>query len=140
MRRYSELILIPTFAERFDYLQLNGSVGKETFGFDRYLNQVLYRSKEWRDIRDYVIIRDNCCDLGMEDRMILSRPIVHHMNPISMEDIYKRSKDIFDPDFLITVSHETHNAIHYGDKNLLILGPVERTPNDTCPWKGRSDG
>lgn len=135
MRTYSELILLPTFEERFDYLKIEGSVGVETFGFDRYLNQVLYRSKEWRDVRDYVIIRDCACDLGIDGREIPVKPLVHHMNPISMEDIYNRNKNIFNPEYLITVSHKTHNAIHYGTKENLQLGIVERRPNDTCPWK-----
>lgn len=135
IKRYSEMILLPTFEERFEYLKLNGSVGVSTFGFDRYFNQKFYRSKEWKDIRDYVIVRDGCCDLGIEDRLITGRVLIHHMNPISVKDIEESSRYLLDPDFLVCVSHITHNAIHYGDENLLIKEHVERRPNDTCPWR-----
>lgn len=135
IRTYSELIKIPTFEERFEYLKLSGAIGEATFGFDRYLNQVFYRSQEWKHIRDCVIFRDNGCDLGIDDRLIRGKILVHHMNPISIQDVENRDRKIFDPEFLICVSHITHNAIHYGDSNLLIKDHVERTPNDTCPWK-----
>lgn len=135
VRTYSKLILLPTFEERFRYLKLGGIVGKETFGVDRYLNQVLYRSDEWKRVRRDVIIRDNGCDLGMDGFDVHGRIIVHHMNPITIEDIEQRREHIFDPEYLIATSHNTHNAIHYGDESLLILAPIERTKNDTCPWK-----
>ena len=135
IRTYSELITIPTFKERFEYLRLDGTVGKETFGFDRYLNQVFYRSPEWKSIRDQVIVRDNGCDLGIEGHEIYGRIIIHHMNPLTMEDVLDRNPSIFNPEFLITTIHNTHNAIHYGDENLLITAPIERSKNDTCPWK-----
>ena len=135
IRTYSELIQIPTFEERFQYLQLNGLVGKETFGFDRYLNQVFYRSAAWKRIRDQVIIRDNGCDLGIEDHAILGKVLIHHMNPINEEDILNVTSILLNPEYLICVSHNTHNAIHYGDENLLIKAPIIRTKNDTCPWK-----
>lgn len=127
---------LPTFEERFEYLRLNGRVGEDTFGFDRYLNQNLYqRNPKWRAARNQVIIRDNGCDLGIEGREIYGKIIVHHMNPITIEDIEKESDFIFDPEYLICVTHNTHNAIHYGDENLLTRGPIERTKNDTCPWR-----
>lgn len=135
IRRYSELILLPTFEERYKYLQLNGAVGKMTFGFDRYLNQVFYRSREWKKIRDYVILRDNGCDLGVEGYEIYGRVIIHHLNPISIKDIEKESEFLLDPDFLICTTHNTHNAIHYGDESLLPALPIERSRNDTCPWR-----
>ena len=135
IRTYSELIALPTFEERFKYLQLNGRVGEETFGFDRYLNQVFYRSDEWRRIRDEVILRDNGCDLGVEGREIHGRILIHHMNPITKEDILKRSDYLLNPEYLICTVKSTHDAIHYGDENLLIKGPVERHKNDTCPWR-----
>ncbi len=134
-KSYSELILLPTFEERFRYLQLNGVVGRETFGFDRYLNQVFYRSQRWKDVRDFVIVRDNGCDLGIEDRVIDRRIIIHHMNPLTFEDIESESAYLLNPEYLICVSHNTHNAIHYGDENLLVKAPVERSRNDTCPWR-----
>lgn len=134
MRTYSELVKLPTYVERFEYLKLQGSVAKETFGFDRYLNQILYNSREWKNVRREVIIRDQACDLGIEGYDILERPLIHHMNPINMEDILNRNPDIFNPEFLITVSFNTHNAIHYGDKSLLILEPVIRRPGDTKLW------
>lgn len=135
IRTYSELITLPTFEERFEYLRLDGQVGKDTFGFDRYLNQVFYKSKEWLKIRDYAIIRDNGCDLAMPDREIYERILVHHMNPISKEDIIRRSDFLLNPEFLICTIKNTHDAIHYGDGSLLITAPIERTKNDTCPWK-----
>lgn len=135
IRTYSELIKIPTFTERFEYLRLDGIVGEETFGFDRYLNQVFYKSKAWLEARDYVIIRDFGCDLGIEGREIFGRILVHHMNPIRKEDIISRSKFLLNPEYLICVSKNTHDAIHYGDIGLLISEPIERTKNDMCPWR-----
>lgn len=145
-RSYLELITIPTFEERFDYLQLKGAVGKETFGYDRYLNQVLYNSREWRRFRDQIIVRDNGCDLACEGHEILGvrdkdgklhRPkiIVHHINPITVEDVLERNPMVFDPNNTITTTMNTHNAIHYGDETLLVTSPVERSKNDTCPWR-----
>ena len=135
IRTYSELILLPTFEERFEYLRLDGKVGEDTFGFDRYLNQLFYRSQEWRKIRDYVIVRDNACDLGVEGCDIYSKVLIHHMNPITARDIEKRTELLLDPEYLICTTHNTHNAIHYGDENLIIKSPIVRTKNDTCPWK-----
>lgn len=136
IRTYSELIQIPTFEERFKYLQLKGMVGKETFGFDRYLNQNFYRSAAWRRIRDQVIIRDCGCDLGIEDRIIAGKILIHHMNPINDLDILNQTSLLLNPEYLICVSHNTHNAIHYGDENLLIKdNPIVRTPFDQCPWR-----
>ena len=135
IRTYSELILLPTFEERFEYLRLDGKVGEDTFGFDRYLNQLFYRSQEWKKIRDYVIIRDNACDLGVEGYVIYSKVLIHHMNPITARDIEKRTDLLLDPEYLISTTHNTHNAIHYGDENLIIKTPIVRTKNDTCPWK-----
>lgn len=135
IRAYSELITLPTFEDRYRYLQLNGAVGKDTFGFDRYINQQFYRSKEWQRIRDEVIIRDNACDLGMEGYEIHGRIYVHHMNPIMVRDIQSNSDYLMNPEFLICTTHRTHNAIHYGDENLLARAPIERTKNDTCPWR-----
>ena len=135
IKTYSELISLPTFEERFKYLQLKGSVGKETFGFDRYLNQNFYRSAEWKRVRDKVIIRDNGCDLGIEDRLIYGNVLIHHMNPINDKDIYNLTDILLNPEYLICVSHNTHNAIHYGNEELLAKAPIVRTKNDTCPWK-----
>ena len=135
IRTYSELCQLSTFEDRFDYLRLNGSVGKDTFGFDRYLNQQFYRSREWKRIRDLVILRDNGRDLGVEGYEIRGRILIHHINPISVEDIYTMSDLLMNPEYLICVSHRTHNAIHYGDESLIITAPIERTQNDTCPWR-----
>ena len=135
IKTYSELITLPTFEERFEYLQLKGTVGQETFGFDRYLNQILYNSKEWKHLRNEIIVRDNGCDLALEGFEIYGRILIHHINPITIDDVIKRREIVFDPENLICVTHNTHNAIHYGDKSLLITGPVERIANDTCPWK-----
>lgn len=135
IRTYSELITLSTFEERYKYLQLSSSIGEETFGFDRYLNQNFYRSKEWKRIRDFVIIRDNGCDLGVEDRTIYGKIIIHHMNPIRTKDIQDVSDYLLNPEYLICTTHQTHNAIHYGDENLLVRNPIERTANDTCPWR-----
>ena len=135
IKTYSELITIPTFEERFEYLQLKGSVGKDTFGYDRHLNQVLYRSPEWKRLRNQIIIRDCGCDLACEGYDIHSKVLIHHLNPITVEDVLARSRKVFDPDNLVCVSHNTHNAIHYGDVDLLVTGPIIRTKNDTCPWR-----
>lgn len=136
IRTYSELITLPTFEERYRYLRLAGRVGADTFGFDRYLNQVVYqRDPRWKEARDIVIIRDNGCDLGIEGREIHGKILVHHMNPITMDDLLHDRDWIFDPEFLISTMLTTHNAIHYGDENLLMKAPIERTKNDTCPWK-----
>ena len=135
IKTYSELIKLPTFEERYRYLRLSGRVGKDTFGFDRYMNQNFYRSREWKRIRDEVIVRDNGCDLGIEDRIIHGKILIHHMNPITDRDIFDLTEFLLDPEYLICVTHTTHNAIHYGDEDLLITNPVIRTRNDTCPWK-----
>lgn len=135
IRRYSELIRIPTFEERYEYLKLSGNVGVDTFGFDRYMNQQFYKSKEWKDLRNYVIARDNGCDLGFEGMEIFGRILIHHMNPISQDDIKHSSDYLLNPEYLICVSHNTHNAIHYGSSDLLPKNPIERRKNDTCPWR-----
>ena len=135
IRRYSELIRFDSFLDRYNYLQLKGQVGLDTFGLDRYLNQTLYRSSRWRRTRDKVILRDNGCDLGYEGFDIFDKIIVHHMNPLSIEDIEDDVDEIYDPEFLICCSFSTHNAIHYGDERLLPQLPVDRRPGDTCPWR-----
>lgn len=135
VRTYSELIKIPTFLERFKYLKLNGSVGVDTFGFDRYLNQTFYRSYEWKRLRNDIIVRDMGCDLGLEGYDIFDKILVHHMNPIGPDDIIHRSDYLLDPEFLICTSKLTHDAIHYGDEQILYQDPVIRTPGDTCPWR-----
>ena len=135
IKTYSELITLPTFKERYKYLQLSGTVGEETFGFDRYINQKFYRSQEWKRVRDFVIIRDNGCDLGVEGYDIHGKILIHHMNPIRIDDIRFLSEYLMNPEYLISTTLSTHNAIHYGDESLLMAEPIERTPNDTCPWK-----
>lgn len=137
IRTYSELITLPTFEERYEYLRLGGKVGEETFGFDRYLNQMFYKTDEWKEIRNYVIVRDNGCDLASLDREIPDgvKILVHHMNPINIEDIVRRSKYLLNPEYLISTIKNTHDAIHYGNRDLLITDPIERTKNDTCPWR-----
>lgn len=135
IRTYSELIKIPTFIERYRYLRLDGRVGEETFGFDRYLNQIFYTSKEWRQLRNHIIVRDNGCDLGVEGHEIGGKIYIHHMNPITTKDIRDRSDFLLNPEYLICVSHRTHQAITYGDESILIIAPIVRTKNDTCPWK-----
>jgi len=135
MRTYKELSRLKTFDERFEYLKLGGIVGEATFGFERYLNQMLYNSSEWRRLRNRIIVRDNGCDLGLEGYEIHGTIIVHHMNPINADDLKGFSEDVFNPENLICVSLDTHNAIHYGDKSLIPQMPVERRPGDTCPWK-----
>ena len=135
IRTYSELITLPTYKERFEYLKLSGVVGEETFGFDRYVNQAFYRSTEWKRIRDQVILRDNGCDLGIPDRIIPGKIIIHHMNPINIRDIYDATAYLMNPEYLISTAVMTHNAIHYGDAELLVKDYIERKPNDTCPWR-----
>lgn len=135
IRTYSELITIPTFEERFEYLRLDGRVGETTFGFDRYLNQAFYKDPEWLRIRNEVIIRDRGCDLAIEDHEIRGRILVHHMNPIKAEDIIERSRFLLEPEYLICTMKNTHDAIHFGDSSLLIKTPIERSKNDTCPWR-----
>lgn len=135
IRTYSELITIPTFEERFEYLKLSGVVGEDTFGFDRYLNQDFYRSKEWRSVRDRVIIRDNASDLAMPGHEIDKYILIHHMNPISKIDILEATDILLNPEYLISVTRNTHNAIHYGDRSLLVSEPITRSRYDTCPWK-----
>lgn len=135
IRTYTELIKIPTFEERFNYLKLNGRVAQETFGFDRWLNQVFYRSPQWRQLRNQIIIRDNGCDLGIEGRDIVDKIYVHHMNPLLKNDIVDKTEYLTNPEYLICVSHMTHEAIHYGDSNLLVKDFVERRPGDTIPWQ-----
>lgn len=136
IRTYSELKELKTFEERFKYLKLGGVVGVETFGFDRYFNQKFYTTTEWKQLRNHIIVRDLGCDLGCEDHEIFGqRIIIHHMNPIDLEDIEKKSDFLLNPEFLITTIHSTHNAIHYGDESLIITAPIERRRNDTCPWK-----
>ena len=136
LRTYSELIKLKTFEERFDYLKIDGIVGEESFGFDRWLNQTFYRSKEWRLMRDYIITRDLGCDLGINDREIIDEMIlIHHMNPISKEDIINKTDFLLNPEYLITTIDNTHRAIHYGNKEMLDHPPVERYINDQCPWR-----
>ena len=135
IRCYHELKRLPTFKERYEYLRIGGLVGESTFGYERYLNQMLYSSSKWRRVRDQVIIRDNGCDLGIEDFKIRDKIIIHHMNPITIEQIEESASEIFDPEYLICCSYQTHNAIHYGDQSLLPQLPVVRRPNDTCLWK-----
>ena len=146
IKTYSELITLPSFEERFRYLQLDGQIGKETFGYDRYLNQILYNSQEWRRFRHEIIIRDNACDLAHEDHEITSwrddrgrihgqKIIIHHINPITVDDVVNRSSIVFDPENTITTILSTHNAIHYGDESLLPKAPIERSKHDMCPWR-----
>lgn len=135
IKTYSELIQIPTFEKRFEYLCLNGRVGEDTFGFDRYLNQMFYRSKEWRSVRDKVIFRDGGCDLGIPGREIYGKILIHHMNPITKDDILQKSKFLLNPEYLITLSKITHDAIHYSDSDILYKEPTLRKKNDTCPWR-----
>lgn len=135
IKTYTELSRLPTYEERYEYLRLGGQVGKDTFGFDRYLNQVFYRSQRWKKIRDEVIIRDGGCDLGVPGYEIHGRIIIHHMNPITLDDIENESDILLNPEYLICTVHNTHNAIHYGDKRLLVTAPIVRSRNDTCPWK-----
>ena len=133
-RTYSELRRFTTFEERFDYLVLHGEVGRSTFGFDRWINQHFYRSREWKQARDYVVYRDNACDLGIAGYEIHADLLVHHLNPITADDLIRGEEWVLDPEFLITTTHRTHNAIHYGDKSLLPQVVIERRPGDTRLW------
>lgn len=135
IRTYTELTKLKTFEERYRYLKLVARVGDETFGFDRYLNQQFYHSQEWKSIRNEIIIRDNACDLGIPGREMSSRIIIHHMNPITKDDLIHQSDFLLNPDYLICTSKKTHSAIHYGDESLLFEGIIERTKDDTCPWR-----
>lgn len=136
MRCYSELCRISDFDGRFDYLCLHGTVGIDTFGFDRVFNQRFYRSVEWKKLRNYLIVRDEGCDLGCKDHPIIEeRIIIHHLNPITIEDICEATEYLLNPEYLICTTMRTHNAIHYGDRNLLPKQFVERQANDTCPWR-----
>lgn len=132
---YSELVKLRAFEDRFQYLRLDGAVGKETFGFDRYVNQRFYSSREWKSVRDYVITRDSGCDLAVPGHQIYGRVFIHHMNPILIKDIERSAEILLHPEYLISTTHNTHNAIHYGDDDLLPKDPVNRAANDTCPWK-----
>lgn len=134
LKTYSELMALKTFKERFEYLKLNGVVSNETFGFDRYLNQKLYKSREWKSLRDKIIMRDDGCDLGDIDRPIHGKIIIHHLNPISREDLLNMNPIVFDPNNLICCSHITHNAIHYSEEDLLPSEPIQRQPGDTKLW------
>ena len=135
IKTYSALSNLETFEERFQYLRLDGTVGEETFGYDRYLNQILYKSDEWKQCRRDIIIRDNGCDLGCDGFEVHGRILIHHINPITVDDIVNRNPWVFDPENLILTSHNTHQAIHYGNEDLLILPPIERSKNDTSPWR-----
>lgn len=135
IRTYSELIKLPTFEERYRYLKLNGSVCEETFGFDRIINQNFYNSQQWKSIRDKIIFRDNGCDLGMDGYDIYGKIYIHHMNPLLRNDILNQTEFLLNPEYLICTTHQTHNAIHYGDEKLLATAPIERTRYDTCPWR-----
>lgn len=135
IRTYSELITLPTFEERYEYVRLGGRIGDETFGSDRYINQTFYTSKEWRRFRRDIIVRDMGCDLAMEDREIGGLIVIHHLIPLTVDDILRRSEFLMNPEYVVCVSDNTHKAIHYGDESLLITAPVERYKNDTCPWR-----
>lgn len=135
IKSYKDLILLATFEERAEYLKLSGKVGEDTFGFDRIFNQMFYRSQEWLDVRSKVIARDLGCDLAIPDREIFGKILVHHMNPIDVDDIRHSSDILLDPNYLICVSHDTHNYIHYGRQRIEQALPQERKPNDMCPWK-----
>ena len=136
IRTYSELIKLPTFKERFEYLKLGGTIGEETFGFDRYLNQMFYKSREWKKLRNDIIVRDNGCDLAMPDREIIDQTIlIHHMNPLTKEDILNMTEFVLNPEYLICTILNTHNAIHYGNSDLLYQEPIVRYKNDMCPWR-----
>lgn len=135
IRTYSELSKLKTFEERYRYLKLGGKIGEDTFGFDRYINQQFYKSSMWKQIRNKVIIRDDGCDLGVKGREISKNILIHHMNPVLLKDFLRLSDLLLNPEYLITTTLLTHNAIHYGDENFLISIPVERTKNDTCPWR-----
>ncbi len=134
-RTYTELMKLKTFEERFKYLYIGDGVAEETFGWRRFMNQQFYGSREWKEFRRKIILRDDCCDLGIEDRMIMKRPIIHHLNPITYEDLLYRRPCLMDPENVITTYKRTHDAIHYAGESLLVKDLVERKPNDTCPWK-----
>jgi hypothetical protein len=133
-KTYKELIQLNTFEERYKFLQLRGIVGSSTFGYERFLNQGLYTSRKWRNTRDEVIIRDDGCDLGVAGYQIYDKIIIHHINPLTPEEIEFEDDSLYDLDNLISTSFKTHNAIHYGDINLLDKQIIERRPKDTCPW------
>jgi hypothetical protein len=136
IKTYSELITLPTFVDRFRYLKLPGTVGEDTFGFERYLNQKFYQTTEWRSFRNKIILRDLGCDLGVEGHEIYGSIYIHHINPITVDDLhYRRLETLMNPENAICTSFNTHNAIHYGDESSLIIAPVERTKNDMCPWR-----
>lgn len=135
IKTYSEMIRFPTFIERYRYLKIDGIVGDETFGYDRYMNQILYHSPEWRKFRRDIILRDNGCDLGTDGYGIIGKILIHHIEPITVRDIERRDSKIFDTENVISVSLNTHNAVHYGDESLLITTPITRTKFDTCPWR-----
>lgn len=135
IKTYSELIKLKTFKERFEYLKVDGIVAEETFGYDRYLNQIFYNTDEWKAIRRDIILRDNGCDLAMPDREIRGLILIHHINPITKYDIINRTKFLLDPEYLVTTMKRTHDAIHYGSYESLIVDYVERKKNDTCPWR-----
>lgn len=135
IRTYSELIRLKTFEERFEYLKLDGTVGESTFGFDRYLNQMFYTSIEWRNFRRDIILRDNGCDLAIPGLDIVGKIFIHHLNLLTKEDILNQTEYLMNPEFVVCASKLTHDAIHYGDSNLLPKGPIERKRNDTCPWR-----
>ena len=135
IKTYSELIKLDSFIDRYNYLKLDGEVGESTFGFDRYLNQLFYKKPEWLELRDKIIARDNGCDLAMPGHEIPTKIFVHHMNPITKDDILNRSEFLLNPEYLICMSKRTHDAVHYGSEDLLLLAPKERTKYDTCPWK-----
>ena len=135
IRTYTDLIRLQTFEERFQYLKLQGVVGRETFGYDRYLNQILYTSPEWRSFRRDIIVRDNGCDLGCIGFKINDKIIIHHINPITVDDVINRHPKVFDPNNVICTADRTHKAIHYSNEDLLVVAPIERQLNDTCPWR-----
>ena len=135
IRTYSELITIPTFIERFRYCRLGGTIGEDTFGFNRYLNQTFYSSPEWKNFRRKIILRDLGCDLGINNHVIHGLIMIHHLEPITMDDVLHRRDCLLDPENAICTAPLTHRAIHYGDESLLITAPIERRKNDTCPWR-----
>lgn len=135
IRTYTELMSIDSFLDRFNYLQLFGEVGKDTFGYDRYLNQAFYKSAEWKRLRNDIILRDDGCDLAHPDYQIVGRVYIHHLNPVTKKDVLDRSDLLLNPEYLVCVSYDTHQAIHYGDANLLPPDLIIRRPDDTCPWR-----
>lgn len=134
IRTYDEMIKFPSFAERFNFCKLSGEVGVETFGFDRLINQKFYKSSVWMKLRDEIILRDNGCDLAIPGREIQGRIYIHHLNPLRLNDIINCTEYLLDPKYLVCVSHNTHNAIHYGTEENLYRDPIERKSNDMCPW------